>query len=69
MSDHSETRRELEASLRRLVGDTTQLAGDAQGSAKSAAPALGVLAALLAFAYGRRRGRKRAATLKVTRRK
>ncbi len=69
MSEHSQTRQELEAAIRRLVGDTTSLSKDAKGSAKSAAPAVGLLAALLAFAYGRRRGRRRSASVRVQRRR
>lgn len=65
----SQTRQDLEIAVRRLVGDTTSLAGDATSTIKTAGPALGVLAALLAFAWGRRRGRKRAAYVEVKRRK
>ncbi len=69
MSEQSETRRELEATLRRLLGDTSQIASGVGSKAKSTAPAVGILAALAAFAWGRRRGRRRKTYVEVRRSK
>lgn len=67
MSEQSKTRRDLEASARRLVGDTSRLSESAASTMKTAGPAAAVLAALVAFAYGRRRGRRRATYGKIKR--
>lgn len=69
MTEQSETRRELEATLRRLLGDTSQIASGVSSRAKSTAPAVGILAALGAFAWGRRRGRRRKTYVEVRRSK
>ena len=68
MSEPSATRIELEAAVRRLVGTTTNATESATSKLKSAGPFVGVLAALSAFAWGRRRGRKRSAYVEVKRR-
>jgi hypothetical protein len=67
--EQSDTRRELEAAARRLVGEGAQAADGAAGALKSAGPALGVLALLGAYAWGRRRGRRRSARVEVKRRR
>jgi hypothetical protein len=69
VSEQSETRRQLEVTLRRVVGDTSQMASGVGSKAKSTAPAVGILAALLAFAWGRRRGRRRQTYVEVRRSK
>ena len=69
MREQSPTRKELEVVARRLLGSTNDLTNQATGSLKSSAPAVGVLAALIAFLWGRRRGKRRSAYVKVGRRK
>ena len=69
MTERSQTRQDLELAARRLVGGTGTLASGAASTAKSAGPALGILAVLTAFLYGRRRGRRRSAQVKVSRKK
>lgn len=58
MSEQSATRLELERQLRRLVGTTEEFQGAATSAGKASGVALGVLAALGAFLWGRRRGRR-----------
>ena len=67
--EHSATRHELEAVARRILGDTTKMSADASASAKQAGPALAVLGALLAFLWGRHRGRRRRAYVTVKRKR
>ncbi len=67
MSEQSETRRQLEVTLRRVVGEGGELASGVTSKAKSTAPAVGIVAALLAFAWGRRRGRRRRTYVEVRR--
>lgn len=65
MSEPTPTRVELEAAIRRLIGDTSSLTSNVTGSAKRAGPALGLLGALLAYAWGKRRGRRRRVRVEV----
>lgn len=58
MTEQSPTRIELEQQLRRLVGVTDDLKGAAGAAGKASGVALGFLAALVAFGWGRRRGRR-----------
>ena len=58
MSKESPTRIELEQRMRNLLGVTEDLKGAASTAGKSSALALGVLSALFAFVWGRRRGRR-----------
>ena len=69
MREQSATRKELESAARRLVGNTGQMGSDASDAVKRIGPFAAVLAALLAFAWGRRRGRQRSAYVEVKRRK
>lgn len=67
MSDPTATRRELETAVRRLVGDTSDLTTGAAKAAKTVGPAVGVLGALLAYLWGRRRGRRRRTYVEIVR--
>jgi hypothetical protein len=69
VTERSATRNELEEVARRLVGRTDTLSDDLGQSAKIAVPALGVLAALGAYLWGRRRGRQRTTIVEVRRSK
>jgi hypothetical protein len=67
VTERSATRRELEVAVRRLLGDTSSLTEDVTSTAKKVGPAAGLLAALLAYGWGRRRGRRQRATVTVAR--
>jgi hypothetical protein len=67
--EQSQTRKDLEVSARKLVGDTSQLTENAATTLKVAGPAVGVLAVLGAFVWGRRRGRKQRSYVEVRYRK
>ena len=69
MKEQSATRQELEVVARRLLGGADDLTVDAASKMKSVGPAFGILAALTAFLWGRRRGRRRSAFVKVNRRR
>ena len=69
MREQSATRKELEVVARRLLGGTSAMTSQAAGTVKSSGPAVGLVAALAAFLWGRRRGRRRSAYVKVARRK
>jgi len=58
MTEQSATRIELEQRMRRLLGVTDDLKGAAGAAGKTSGVALGFLAALVAFVWGRRRGRR-----------
>ena len=65
MSEQSATRIELESAIRRLIGDTSSLTENVAGASKKAGPAIGILGALLAYAWGKRRGRRRRVRVEV----
>ena len=69
MRKQTDTRQELEAATRRLLAGTAAVGSDASKSAKTAGPAVGILAALVAFLWGRRRARRKAVVVKVHRSK
>jgi uncharacterized membrane protein len=64
---HSETRRQLEVTARRILGETSSAAAGATDAAKKAGPAVAVAGAILAFLWGRHRGRRRRAYVTVRR--
>jgi hypothetical protein len=63
--ERSQTRRDLERAIRRLAGDAEKAAEGAEGAAKYSGAALGVLAAMLAYLWGRRRSRRSGAIVIV----
>jgi hypothetical protein len=65
VSEQSATRIELESAIRRLIGDTSSLTENVAGASKKAGPAIGILGALLAYAWGKRRGRRRRVRVEV----
>lgn len=66
--ERSQTRQDLEAAARRLVGHAEQAAEGAEAAAKKTGLAVAFLAALAAFFWGRRHGRRNKATITITRR-
>lgn len=58
MSEQSPTRIELETRLRKLIGQTEDLKDSATTAGKASGVAVGILTALVAFLWGRRRGRR-----------
>jgi hypothetical protein len=66
---HSATRRELETVARKILGETSDLASDAGAAAKRSGPAVAVLGAVLAFLWGRHRGKRRRAYVTVKRKR
>jgi hypothetical protein len=65
VSEQSATRVELETAIRRLIGDTSSLTENVTSASKKAGPAVGVLGALLAYAWGKRRGRRRRVRVEI----
>lgn len=59
MREQSPTRIELEKRLRELIGATNEMKSSAATASKASGVAVGFLAALMAFLWGRRRGRRR----------
>ncbi|MBU6233499.1 MAG: hypothetical protein KJS64_04540 [Acidobacteria bacterium] len=57
MTSTPSTRQELEEKIRRLVGPVEGMRSESSTGLKSSGAALGFIAALVAFAWGRRRGR------------
>lgn len=58
MTDEPNTRAELERKIRRLVGPIDEFNVNQSNRLKSSGAAVGFLVALVAFAWGRRRGRR-----------
>ncbi len=67
--EQTPTRKELESAARRLFGSVGQATDDAKGPAKMTGAAVGILGALVAFVWGRRRGRRRKTYVEVRRSK
>jgi hypothetical protein len=68
MSREHVERSEVEASLRELLGEGEKAARQYAGMTASAAGAIGFLTLVGAFLFGRRKGKKRAAYVEITRR-
>ncbi len=58
MTEFHSTRDELESKIRRLIGMTELERTHGSTNVKSPGAAVGFLAALMAYAWGRRRGRR-----------
>lgn len=65
----SVTRQQLEVVARRLAGDVEGVATGSSDAAKKTGPALAVLAALGAFLWGLRRGRRKQVYVQVKRKR
>jgi hypothetical protein len=59
VSNQSSTRVELEARIRSFVGLASEGKDEGNATTQSASFALSILGALIAFMWGRRRGRRR----------
>jgi hypothetical protein len=59
MTEPSQTRIELEERVRDFLGLATEVRGESNSASQSAGFALSIFGALVAFAWGRRRGRRR----------
>lgn len=67
MSDGKITRDDLEAKLRELKDDVDDTAESAKSYAAAAAVALGILVFAVAFAAGKRRGRRKSTVVEIRR--